>query len=106
MNDLIKYTLPEQRIPEAWYNIVADLPAPPPPVLHPATGEPVTAEDLSPLFPDALIAQEMATDREIEIPTEVRNRLPSVAAHAALSRSPSGTRVADAGQDLLQVRRG
>jgi tryptophan synthase beta chain len=73
MSDQVKYLLSEREIPDAWYNIVADLPAAPPPVLHPATGQPVGPDDLAPLFPEAIIAQEMSAQREIEIPDEVRD---------------------------------
>ncbi len=72
MSDSIKYVLDESRIPKHWYNIMADLPSPPPPVLHPGTKQPVGPDDLSPLFPMALIAQEVSTEREIEIPGPVR----------------------------------
>ncbi|HXW19785.1 MAG TPA: TrpB-like pyridoxal phosphate-dependent enzyme [Roseiarcus sp.] len=72
MADSIKYTLGEERIPRSWYNIAADLPAPPPPVLHPGTGKPVGPDDLAPLFPMALIGQEVSTERAIEIPDPVR----------------------------------
>ncbi|MGW5687873.1 TrpB-like pyridoxal phosphate-dependent enzyme [Nonomuraea sp. NPDC003754] len=58
-------------IPSHWYNIVPDLPAPPPPPLHPGTMRPVGPEDLAPLFPMDLIAQEVSTDRFVEIPQEV-----------------------------------
>jgi tryptophan synthase beta chain len=68
----VKYLLPEDRIPRAWYNIAADLHQPPPAVLHPATHQPVGPDDLAPLFPMALIMQEVSTEREIEIPDEVR----------------------------------
>jgi tryptophan synthase beta chain len=68
----VKHLLPEVHIPRTWYNIAADLPQPPPPVLHPGTGQPVGPDDLAPLFPMALIMQEVAMDREIEIPEEVR----------------------------------
>ena len=67
-----KFLLDEDRIPKAWYNIAADLPAPPPAVLHPGTGQPVGPADLAPLFPMALIGQEVSADREIEIPDPVR----------------------------------
>ncbi len=67
-----KYLLNESRIPKAWYNIVADLPEPPAPVLHPGTGQPIGPDDLAPLFPMALIGQEVSTEREIEIPKPVR----------------------------------
>jgi tryptophan synthase beta chain len=72
MSDTVKYVLPEDRIPKVWYNIVADLPTPPPPVLHPGTHQPVGPDDLAPLFPMSLILQEVSTEREIEIPEPVR----------------------------------
>ncbi|HSH08462.1 MAG TPA: TrpB-like pyridoxal phosphate-dependent enzyme [Burkholderiales bacterium] len=72
MADTVKYILDETRIPKHWYNIMADLPAPPPPVLHPGTKQPVGPDDLAPLFPMALIAQEVSAEREIEIPEPVR----------------------------------
>jgi len=71
----VKYLLPEDKIPQAWYNLVADLPRPPAPVLHPGTRQPVTPDDLLPLFPMGLIAQEASTERWIEIPAEVRQIL-------------------------------
>jgi len=67
-----KFTLDESRIPRAWYNITADLPFPPYPVLHPGTGQPIGPADLAPLFPMALIGQEVSAEREIEIPEPVR----------------------------------
>ena len=67
-----KFLLGEDRIPRAWYNIAADLPTPPPPALHPGTGQPIGPADLAPLFPMGLILQEVSTDREIEIPDPVR----------------------------------
>ncbi len=73
MTDSVKYLLDESRIPKHWYNLMADLPAPPPPVLHPGTMKPVGPDDLAPLFPMALIAQEVATEREIPIPEPVRD---------------------------------
>jgi tryptophan synthase beta chain len=72
MTDNTKYVLDEERIPRAWYNIVADLPVPPPAVLHPATLQPIGPADLAPLFPMALIAQEVSTEREIPIPDPIR----------------------------------
>ncbi|MDX1375062.1 MAG: TrpB-like pyridoxal phosphate-dependent enzyme [Burkholderiales bacterium] len=72
MTDTVKYVLDETRIPKRWYNIMADLPAPPPPVLHPGTKQPVGPDDLAPLFPMSLIAQEVSAEREIEIPEPVR----------------------------------
>jgi tryptophan synthase beta chain len=73
MSKTVKYVLDESRIPKHWYNIIADLPAPPPPVLHPGTLQPIGPDDLAPLFPMSLIAQEVATEREIEIPKPVRD---------------------------------
>ena len=67
-----KFVLDEDRIPRAWYNIAADLPVPPQPYLHPATLQPIGPDDLAPLFPMALIGQEVSADREIEIPEPVR----------------------------------
>ena len=67
-----KFLLDEDRIPRAWYNIAADLRTPPPPPLHPGTGQPIGPADLAPLFPMALILQEVSTEREIEIPGPVR----------------------------------
>jgi tryptophan synthase beta chain len=68
-----RFLLPEDRIPRAWYNIAADLPVPPSPPLHPGTHEPLGPADLAPLFPMALIAQEVSQEREIEIPEPVRD---------------------------------
>src|SRR4029079_17691892 len=68
-----KFVLDEDRIPRAWYNIAADLPVPPSPYLHPATLEPIGPADLAPLFPMALIMQEVSAEREIEIPEPVRD---------------------------------
>src|SRR5207302_1016843 len=67
-----KYLLSEDEMPRVWYNIMADLPRPPEPVLHPGTKQPVTPDDLAPLFPMALIMQEVSTERYIEIPEPIR----------------------------------
>ena len=67
-----KITLPETELPTHWYNIVPDLPVPPPPVLHPGTHGPVGPDDLAPLFPMDLILQEVSSERFIEIPEEIR----------------------------------
>lgn len=72
MNDTVKYVLSEEQIPKFWYNLTADLPQAPPPVLHPGTLKPIGPDDLAPLFPMALIAQEVSTERMIEIPEPVR----------------------------------
>jgi tryptophan synthase beta chain len=67
-----KYQLDEDQIPKSYYNIAADLPEKPEPVLHPGTGQPIGPGDLAPLFPMELIKQVVSTDREIEIPEPVR----------------------------------
>jgi tryptophan synthase beta chain len=66
-----KVVLDESEMPTRWYNIIPDLPTPPPPPLHPGTREPVGPDDLAPLFPMALILQEVTTDRYVDIPAEV-----------------------------------
>ena len=73
MSDQIRFTLSEKDIPKFWYNINADSPVPPAPVLHPATKEPVTPDFLSVLFPMDLILQEISTEAYIEIPEPVRD---------------------------------
>ncbi len=72
MSETVKYLLDESRLPKSWYNIAADLPKPLDPPLHPGTGQPLGPDDLAPLFPMALIEQEVSTEREIEIPDPVR----------------------------------
>jgi tryptophan synthase beta chain len=67
-----KFLLDESRMPTHWYNIAADLPVPLAPPLHPGTMQPVGPDDLAPLFPMALIMQEVSAEREIEIPEPVR----------------------------------
>ena len=66
-----KITLDEGEMPTQWYNIIPDLPAPPPPPLHPGTLQPVGPEDLAPLFPMDLILQEVSSESFIDIPGEV-----------------------------------
>ncbi len=68
-----KYLLSEDKMPTSWYNLNADFPVPLPPPLHPGTLQPAGPEDLAPLFPMALIMQEMSPDRYIEIPEEVQD---------------------------------
>jgi len=72
MTDQTRFLLNESDLPKSWYNINADSPVPPQPVLHPGTLEPVTPDFLSVLFPMELIMQEISTERYIEIPEEVR----------------------------------
>ena len=73
MTEQTKFILDDSRLPKAWYNINADLPKPPAPVLHPGTLEPVTPDFLGGLFPMGLIMQEISTERYIEIPEPVRD---------------------------------
>jgi tryptophan synthase beta chain len=70
-----KFVLDEERIPKAWYNIVPDLPTPPAPPLHPGTLQPAGPDDLAPIFPPSIIAQEVSAERYIEIPEEVHQIL-------------------------------
>ena len=71
MANQVKYVLQESEMPREWYNVIPDLPAPPPPPLHPGTREPVGPDALAPLFPMALILQEVSGDRHIAIPEPV-----------------------------------
>ena len=66
-----KVNLDESEMPTRWYNILHDLPTPPPPVLHPGTKQPVGPDDLAPLFPMELIAQEVSGEQYVDIPGEV-----------------------------------
>lgn len=66
-----RWTLPPDRIPSAWFNVVPHLTAPLQPPLHPATREPVGPEDLAPLFPAALVEQEVSAEPWIDVPGEV-----------------------------------
>jgi tryptophan synthase beta chain len=66
-----KIVLPDREIPKQWYNIMADMPNLPKPPLHPGTKQPVGPQDLSAIFPMALIEQEVSTQRWIDIPEEV-----------------------------------
>src|SRR6204780_2530810 len=71
MDRQVKYVLQEPEIPREWSTVIAALPAPPPPPLHPGTREPVGPDALAPLFPMALILQEVSGDRHIAIPEPV-----------------------------------
>ncbi len=72
MSDQTRFLLNESDVPKFWYNIAADSPVPPTPVLNPMTMEPVTPDFLNVLFPMEIIMQEISTERYIEIPEEVR----------------------------------
>ena len=71
MTERTKIILDESEIPTQWYNVIPDLPAPPPPPLHPGTLQPVGPDDLAPLFPMELIRQEVTGDSYVDIPGEV-----------------------------------
>jgi tryptophan synthase beta chain len=71
-DDTVKYLLPETEIPTHWINLLPDLPGEPIPPLHPGTLEPAGPDDLAPLFPMALIMQEVSPEPEVEIPEPVR----------------------------------
>jgi tryptophan synthase beta chain len=70
-----KIILEEKEMPRHWYNIQADLPSPLPPPLHPGTGQPLGPEDLAPIFPMNIIEQEVSTERWIDIPEPILDRL-------------------------------
>jgi tryptophan synthase beta chain len=72
MSEAIKFILPDDRLPKVWYNLPADLPQRLPPILNATTGKPVAVEELTALFPMSEILQEVSTEREIEIPSPVR----------------------------------
>lgn len=66
-----KIFLNDSQIPRRWYNVIPDMPGEMAPVIHPQTGKPACPEDLSPIFPRALIEQEVSRERWIDIPEEV-----------------------------------
>ncbi|MBM3803626.1 MAG: TrpB-like pyridoxal phosphate-dependent enzyme [Acidimicrobiia bacterium] len=68
-----RFTLPQSAIPTRWYNLLSDLPEPLPPPLHPGTRQPVGLQDMTAIFPENLVMQEMSADRWIEIPEPVRD---------------------------------
>ena len=73
-NESKKFLLNEKEIPEAWYNVITDMPTKPRPMLHPGTKQPLKAEDLYPIFSEEASRQELnTTDRWIDIPEEVRD---------------------------------
>ena len=82
-----QFVLDESRIPRAWYNIAADLPAPLSPPLHPGTHQPIGPGDLAPLFPMALILQEVSGEREIEIPDPSARRTRSTGRRRCIGRT-------------------
>ena len=71
----LKFTLPEDRIPTHWINLLPDLPGDPLPPLNPGTMQPAGPDDLTPIFPMSLILQEVSAEPEVEIPEPVREAL-------------------------------
>ena len=104
LTDRTRFLLDEDQIPRAWYNIAADLPSPPPPPLHPGTGQPIGPGDLAPLFPMELIKQ-VVIDRPGDRDPGARPRgIQALPAEPALSGAPAREGARDAGPHLLQVR--
>ncbi len=68
-----RFTLPQSSISTHWYNLLADFPEPVPVPLHPGTRQPITPSDMYAIFPESIVAQEMSSERFIEIPEEVRD---------------------------------
>ena len=68
---MTRIVLSEEQMPTAWFNVLPVMPEPLQPPLHPATREPIGPDDLAPLFPMGLIAQEVSTDQWIDIPGEI-----------------------------------
>ncbi len=98
-----KILLSEDQLPKQWYNIIPDMPGEMAPVIHPGTLQPVSPDDLLPLFPMGLIEQEVSQQRWIDIPEEVREIYKTVASFADVSGASAGKSSRYAGQDLLQV---
>ena len=104
MSDTVKYLFDETRIPKDWYNIVADLPRPPDPVLHPGTLQPVGPADLATAVSDGADPAGGDSGAHGRDPRAGPRRLPPVAAVATLSRPPPRRGARYPGQDLLQIR--
>jgi hypothetical protein len=98
-----KFILQENDIPTHWYNVVADMPNPPAPVLGP-DGKPIGPEVLAPIFPMSLIMQEVSGERWIPIPEAVREAYRFIPAFATVPRTSSGSGTGHSGENLLQVR--
>jgi tryptophan synthase beta chain len=73
VSEQIQFLLRAEELPKYWYNLLSDFPEPLPPPLHPGTREPVTPDLMTALFPESLVAQEMTSERTVEIPQEVRD---------------------------------
>ncbi len=72
MSTRTRFTLGQSDIPTHWYNVLADVPKPLPPPLHPGTKQPITPDMMTAIFPENLVRQEMTTEKWVEIPAEVR----------------------------------
>ena len=103
-DDQVMFTLDESEQVTHWYNIVADLPTPPPPPLHPGTREPVGPADLAPLFPIELIMQEVTGERYVEIPGPVLDVYKQYRPSPLFRARRWEQKLGHAGPDLLQVR--
>ena len=103
MSTPTKIHLDESEMPTQWYNVVADLPEPPPPPLHPGTHQPATGDDFAALFPKALIEQEMSAERYIDIPGEVLDVYRLWRPSPPISSAPAREAARYPGTDLLQV---
>ncbi len=103
MSDRTRYLLNETDLPKAWYNVNADMPVPPAPVLNPQTKEPVTPDFLSVLFPMELIMQEVSTERYIDIPEAVREIYKLWRPTPLIARPPAGAGAGHPGSHLLQI---
>ena len=73
MSTKTRFTLTQEDIPSHWYNVLADVPKPLPPPLHPGTKQPITPDMMMAIFPENLVMQEMSPERWIEIPAPVRD---------------------------------
>ncbi len=73
MTQPLRFDLAQKDIPAEWYNLLADLPEPMPPPLHPGTRQPVSLDDMTAIFPENIVRQEMCPDRYVEVPDEVRD---------------------------------
>lgn len=96
-----KIILPESQMPTQWYNIVSDMKNRPLPPLNPATKEPVTLEQMSALFAEELMKQEMSTERYIDIPEEVQGSIQDLPLYPAGTCLRPGKGSRHPGQDLL-----
>ena len=104
MSEPTKFVLGEDAIPTHWVNLLPDLPGDPLPPLNPGTGQPAGPEDLTPIFPMALIMQEVSAEPRDRDPGPGARRVRAVAPDAAVPRAPLRAGARDAGEDLLQVR--